>query len=465
MGGHIGVTSEAGRGSEFWFTTCLGRAANAQAQRKLPIELKGSRALVVDASATNREVVRAQLTSWNMLTAEAPDMPTAVRLLYEALEREAPFQLVVTDTQSPGADADALVRIILSERWFADIKVVLMMSRGKRGSVTALSDSGVAGYLFKPIRQSEFFDCLAAAFGGPGAAKKSYEPRAAAHFDATRNPNARVLLAEDNVTNQQVAVAILRKLGLRVDAVSDGKQAITSLCTIPYDLVLMDVQMPEMDGLEASRVIRSPAGGVLDPKIPIVAMTANAMRGDREACLAAGMDDYLPKPVTPGGLAAILERWLSKPRQPEDSSNQSRVATANFAVFDERALLARLMDDRELARTIMLAFLEDLPKQIEALASYVRSDDAKGAQRQAHTIRGAALAVGATLLVGIADAIEETATTGDLSAVDADLGELSKRFARLRREMLASSCLTPGANNQGEFDGTGSANLRGSTDA
>jgi CheY-like chemotaxis protein/HPt (histidine-containing phosphotransfer) domain-containing protein len=249
--------------------------------------------------------------------------------------------------------------------------------------------------------------------------------------------NARVLLVEDNTTNQLVALAILHKLGIRVDAVGDGKEAISSLRSIPYSLVLMDVQMPVMDGLEATRVIRSGEGGVLNPRVPIIAMTANAMQGDREKCLAAGMDDYVPKPVTASGLASVVAHWLST-----DCCAESRLAqvvpSSEPGVFDEPSLLARVSDDQELARTVVLCFLEDLPKQLAALSNCVACGDAKGAQRQVHTIRGAAAAVSGTLLIDFASALEDHAAKGNLAAVGAALGELSERFSRVRSAMLSA---------------------------
>jgi signal transduction histidine kinase/HPt (histidine-containing phosphotransfer) domain-containing protein/BarA-like signal transduction histidine kinase len=265
--------------------------------------------------------------------------------------------------------------------------------------------------------------------------------------------NFRILLAEDNITNQQVALGILRKLGLRADVVADGRAALAALQNIPYDLVLMDVQMPEMDGMQATRAIRLAGKGTLNPNIPIVAMTAHAMQGDREKCIAAGMDDYIAKPVTPSGLSALMNRWLAKldassgARELSPTAGRHRPpdpdlrADAGDADFDESALLERLMGDRSLARTITDAFLEDIPKQIEVLSGFLEAGNAKGVERQAHTIRGAAAAVSGEGLMNVAFQLELVGRVGDLQTATASFAELRNRFERLKKAMKASNLL------------------------
>ena len=222
-----------------------------------------------------------------------------------------------------------------------------------------------------------------------------------------RNRSWRILVAEDNITNQQVALAILEKLGCRADAVANGKEALESLRLVPYDLVLMDCQMPEMSGYEATARIRDPRSGVRNPEIPIIALTAHAMRGDREDCLAAGMNDYIAKPVAPARLQAMLEKWLSKtPEPPPDTALPETGKPAGLPVFDESALLGRLMGDRKLERRILGGFLDDIPKQLAALASNLNACDASAAGRTAHSIEGAAASVSAAALRDVAYEME-----------------------------------------------------------
>jgi CheY-like chemotaxis protein len=210
----------------------------------------------------------------------------------------------------PGMDGDALARIMQNDRGLAGAKVILMTSNRIVGH-----QRGIAGTLAKPIRRSELLETIRSVLGQPPSA----EPTSMAGPTACFPEQARVLLVEDNPTNQLVALAILKKLGVQANSAANGKEAIASLRANRYDLVLMDVQMPEMDGMEATRIIRSGEGAVLDAKIPIIAMTANAMQGDHESCLAAGMDDYLAKPVTPAALATMLNRWLNRSVEQIDS--------------------------------------------------------------------------------------------------------------------------------------------------
>jgi len=236
---------------------------------------------------------------------------------------------------------------------------------------------------------------------------------------------ARILLAEDNITNQQVALGILKKLGMRADAVADGAEAVKALESIPYDLVLMDVQMPEMDGLEATRQIRGPESAVPNHRIPIIAMTAHAMQGDRERCIEAGMDDYVSKPVSPQALAEVLARWL--PKKNDESEP---------VVFDRAGMLERLMKDENLAREVTESFLDDTPRQIEALQRYLDARDAPGAERQAHTIKGTSANVGGEALRALAVEMEKAGKAGDLGSVRARLDDLEREFARLKEAMV-----------------------------
>jgi PAS domain S-box-containing protein len=278
---------------------------------------------------------------------------------------------------------------------------------------------------------------------------------------------ARILMAEDNITNQQVALGILKKLGLNADIVIDGTQAVKALETIPYDLVLMDVQMPVMDGLEATRKIRAqeaeraaqnsaqPAEGMNQerpasrPLVPIIAMTAHAIAGDREKCLAAGMNDYVSKPMTPYALGKVLARWLPKDKDEKKMmSDECEMISGKeiekdevhtSLIFDRPGMMARLMNDKELADRIVAGFLGDIPRQMEALRTFLDAEDRLGAERQAHTIKGAAANVGGGVLFAVAFEIEKAAGDGDLKSAGKRLAEMEKAFDRLREEMEKGS--------------------------
>jgi PAS domain S-box-containing protein len=270
--------------------------------------------------------------------------------------------------------------------------------------------------------------------------------------DALR-ASVRILLAEDNITNQQVALGILRKLGLKADVVANGREVLTALRTIPYDLVFMDVQMPEMNGLEATREIRAARDGVLNPAIPIISMTAGAMRADREACVAAGMDDYIAKPVSESAVLQVLEKWLAKrdpgsspspnPADAELTCAPAKAPGANVGapIFLETILLDRLDGDRELARNIAIEFLKDMPKRIDALQANLDSDHAEVVEREAHTIKGASAIVGGEALRELAGTVEAAGKIGDLNTVRATVAELRLRFEQLKTTMEASALI------------------------
>ncbi len=437
MGGEIGVESGEGRGSNFWFTARFAKQPGRARKDEPPDKIRGARVLVVDDNATNREILVAQFRSWGARVAEAPEGETALRLLREAVEAGDPFLAALLDMQMPGMDGAVLGRAIKAEEAIKDTRMVMMTSLGRRGDAKRSEEIGFAAYFTKPVRQSDLFDSMAAVLAGetirraaPIVTRRPIRER--------RRGNVRILLAEDNITNQQVAVGILKKLGLRVDAVANGAEAVEALKDIPYDLVLMDVQMPEMDGLEATRAIRCPRSAVLNRNIPIIAMTAHAMPDDREECLGAGMNEYITKPVTPLALAEVMEKWLAQAQEQEPVAGAPAGKTEpdeGPPVFDKEALRSRLMDDEDLVRTIGAAFLEDMPKQISALREHIDQGKAAPAGGQAHKIRGAAANVGGMALSAVAFEMEKAGKAGRLDEIAAFMPELERQFGLLRAHM------------------------------
>jgi CheY-like chemotaxis protein/HPt (histidine-containing phosphotransfer) domain-containing protein len=248
----------------------------------------------------------------------------------------------------------------------------------------------------------------------------------------------RILLAEDNVTNQIVTNGILNKLGLAADVVVNGAEAIQVLKSTAYDLVLMDVQMPVMDGFETTRQIRSPNSAVRNHQIPIIAMTAHALKGDRERCLESGMNDYVSKPLSAHDLSEALARWLPKA---DDKPGVLREiesllpTSAPPVVFDRDGMLDRLMNDKNLSHLVVDAFLEDIPGQIETLRRCLNHSDAAGAARQAHLLKGAAANVGGEALRAVAIDLETAGNLGNLSSIAARMDDLDRQFLRLREAM------------------------------
>jgi signal transduction histidine kinase/DNA-binding response OmpR family regulator len=317
MGGEIGVISQAGQGSEFWFTVRLGRSAEPPCMAGPPADLRGMHILVVDDNATNREVLLTQLASWGVRAEAAADGPAALQTLNRALDAGDPFRAAILDMQMPGMDGAALARAIKACAALRWIDLLLLTSLDRPCSVQGPASTeacepswkqlGFAACLTKPVRQADLFTCLSAVLAQTDVTQSRVTHT---QLPVVRRSGARILVAEDNIVNQQVALGILRKLGLQADAVANGVEAVQALETLPYDLVLMDMQMPEMDGLQATRVIRAPHSAVRDHEIPVIAMTAGVMPGDRQRCLDVGMNGYITKPVSPRELADALNRWL-----------------------------------------------------------------------------------------------------------------------------------------------------------
>ena len=443
MGGEIALESEEGHGSEFWFQVRLAKQAAPESVPVSADEILGSHILVVDDNATNREVLSEQLRAWGARAEEAIDGPSALLALRRALDTGEPFAAVILDMQMPDMDGADVARAIKADETLQHTRLVLMTSLGQRGDARAMEQLGFSAYLVKPARQSDLFDSLSAVLARSAVSHGKQHIVTRHVVREMRRGAVRILLAEDNITNQQVALGILKKLGLHADAVVDGAEAITALETVAYDLVLMDVQMPEMDGLEATRLIRDPDSAVLDHKVPIIAMTAHAMQGDRERCLEAGMDDYVTKPISPQVLADALDRWLPRdnavpathaPGQP--GAGHPSIPT-EASVFDEAGLMTRLMDDEVLARAVVDGFLDDAPRLIDSLRDCLRAGDASGAIRQAHTIKGASATVGGEALSMVAQEMERAATSGDLDGASDRLPDLEFAFDRLRSAMTA----------------------------
>ena len=447
MGGEIGVESTPGQGSTFWFTLDL---ANARAKRppRRTTDLRQQKVLVVDDNATNRQVLAEVFDAWLVPPAWAEDGPAALRALKEPAAQNAPYTIALLDMQMPDMDGARLGALIRDDARLADTRLVMLTSQGQRGDAKKMHDAGFAAFLSKPVQQSELYNALLQVAGVAGGRVGDdlitrYTARERPRFEA------RILVVEDNVTNQAVARGVLEKFGAHVDIAANGEEAIGALERVAYDLVFMDCQMPVMDGYTATRCIRDGNSKVRDHAIPIIAMTANAMRGDREVCLAAGMDDYIAKPVDLTELRKQLERWL--PSRCHRGAAETPVATrgaetpasttidesgaSDTPVFSRAAMSERLMGDEALMRAVAEAFLGDMPEQIGRLKASVAADDVQQATDQAHKIKGAAANVGGMALSAVAKDMERAGKAGDLAAMVRGSVGLENQFAQLKAAM------------------------------
>ncbi len=315
MGGSIGVDSTPGQGSTFWFTVRLATVPGS-VQTMLPgdIDLKGQRLLIVDDNATNRMILQHQVAAWGISADGAANGQLALEMLRAAARQETPYDLALLDMQMPGMDGLELARTIKADPALAALPLVMLTSITQRGHEELVQRAGIAAYLTKPVRQSHLFDCLILVKGmstaAVGVSSRITQPLIDRYrlAQVKAQLQLRILVAEDNLINQKVAVRLLEKLGYKADVAANGNEVVEAVTRTAYAAVLMDCQMPDMDGFEATMAIRQREGSARHT--PIIAMTANAMQGDRERVLAAGMDDYISKPVKVDDLAAMLRRWI-----------------------------------------------------------------------------------------------------------------------------------------------------------
>ena len=441
MNGTIGVISSEGKGSEFWFEIRLP-ARHEEGYTLAPsVDLRGVRALVVDDNATNREMICAQLQALGIIPNEAPNGTVALKMLKTAYESKQPYNLAILDMLMPGLDGESLGREIYSNEHLQNISMVMMTSIGRRGDARRLEEIGFAAYLTKPVRKTELFDCLSIAMGH----KQTPKPEGQKHPIVTRHSvrelrkyHARILLAEDNIVNQQVALGVLKKFHVSVEVANNGLEAVKAIEHGNFDLVLMDVQMPEMDGLEATQTIRK---SLSLESIPIIAMTAHASKEDKTRCIEAGMNDFLTKPLNPEMLFEMLKNWLPEKKKMKQNDIIPKIETnktSDTMLFDKEGMLARVMGDENLAIILINTFLNDIPCQMDTLRQHLEADDCVAATRQSHTIKGAAANVGAMMLSQIAAEMESAGKSANLDEMKALLPRLEKQFKLTEQAMEMS---------------------------
>ncbi|WP_083448288.1 response regulator [Nitrospira moscoviensis] len=458
MGGAIGVTSRPGEGSCFWFTVRLDKSAGVAAGITRSLErLQGRRALIVDDKAVNRAILVELLNRWGMHPTPMVGGP-AVRDWIAQQQEPAPFDLALLDADMGSVDGLALARAMKADPRWAGVRLVLLTSLGRRGDAAAAREAGLAAYLTKPIRESHLYEALVAALDAspPAAGRPSgdrhHPPLVTRHTvaEARAGAHIRILLAEDNVINQKVAVRLFERLGYRVDLVANGAEAVEAAGRLRYDLIFMDCQMPEMDGFEATRRIRDreqrdelratsdePEQGSASTRhgsrvthhVPIIAMTANAMEGDRERCLAAGMDEYLSKPIMLETLAAVLDRRLSPVRH-DPAMNREEPAIDPLIFQGLRELGGD--DAPEFLPALIGQFLKDVPESMNQMRAARDAGDLREMGRLAHRLKGSAGHLGALAMAKLCERAQRAADLADADQCGRLLAELNRELIRVR---------------------------------
>ena len=443
MGGEIGVESQEGKGSTFWFSAGFGRGVVpvAAVEPEPPPSLAGLHVLVVDDNHINRLLLARTLAAWKCRWSEAARASAALDALRTAAEAGDPFRIALLDMHMPETDGEQLGRMIKADPQLAPTTLVMLSSVGQRSHAGRLRRAGFEACLIRPVRPAQLLDCLEMVV----RPKPPTPPNLPlAPLDApSATPGAahrRILVVDDNNTNQILALAMLKRLGYRADAVANGVEAIRSLSQIQYDLVLMDVQMPEMDGLEATRRVRDPQTKVLNPRVPIIALTAHAMKGDQDRCLAAGMDDYLTKPVRFPALAAVLQRWIGPSiALPTEAITPPSTAPAAVAipVFDRDGCLERLGGDARHLRDLLSEFRREAKELLPELHTALRVSDRSRVQSLAHGLKGIAGAAGATALQELASELETAARNGVCAGFGEQADRLHQAFAQLEQALAS----------------------------
>jgi|GEM_PF-1399596 len=448
MGGEIGVNSIPGEGSTFWFTIRLPETEGKNVALSTTRNLAGLRIMIVDGNATSANVISSAILGWNGLPECVKDGPTAIKRLVEAAGKNKPFDLAIIDIAAPGLNGVQMAQRIRSKTVLADLPIIAMISFDWSGDGSIAEQAGINGVLTKPIRQTELFAEIGAVLWdkmliSPPPDMETETGTHAEHRAETplNGLDHRILLAEDNPVNQAVATEFLAALGCDVELAANGKEAVAAFEQGGFDAILMDCQMPEMDGFAAARAIRRHEKETrAEIRIPIIAVTANAYESDRQSCMDAGMDDYLAKPFNQDALQEILQRSLrtqdsngeqepteEKPMQ-DANDNTAANGTLDRAALDALAA-ATPNDPGSLVTKVIGLYLEHAPGLVENIRQALSSNDCDAARSAAHSLKSSSANVGAVQLSAQCKALEDAARDGSVDAPDTVAAAIDQEFA------------------------------------
>ncbi|MGA1867612.1 MAG: response regulator [bacterium] len=410
MGGEIGVDSERDSGSTFWFTAVFEKQSEKGDEKSAPTEtIKGKRVLLVNNNPTKLEGISEHLITWGTRLEEVTDEDEALDRLRKALTEKDPFEIAILDMQTPGMNGEHLGKKIKSDPDIKNTILIIIASIGKRGDAARLKKIGFSGYLTRPLTLPQLYKCLVTVTHNKKAFPENKSSEIITRHSLAENEKkmVRILLAEDDSTNQKVALHILKKSGYKADVVSSGDEAVEAVKMAPYDIILMDVQMPGMDGYTATKHIRN----LERERIPVIAMTAHAMKGDREKCIKSDMDDYISKPINAQELLTKIEKWIRRVWNKMEYTTDMHplnISEGTPPVYLEEAL-DRVMGDKSFLETLLREYLEKLPALVQSLQRAIEIKDATELKNQAHTLKGLSSNLSVHRIASLALQIEHSA--------------------------------------------------------
>ncbi|KPA10788.1 PAS domain S-box [Candidatus Magnetomorum sp. HK-1] len=435
MDGNIGVESDEGKGSTFWFTVVLKKQIVAEIR---PIAKKitsyNYRVLIVDDNNTNRLVVRLQLKNLGFQMDEAYDGKMAYEMLMQGHSENNPYHLAIVDMQMPIMDGETLGKKIKSSPELSQIKMILITSAGLRGDAARMKEIGFDAYLNKPVKQAILTECIREVFGKAKSVDNEKKSIITRHsLVESRKQNILILVVEDHVVNQKVIIGMLNKLGFNADTAYNGIEAIKALQKKDYDLIFMDIQMPKMNGFEATQAIRDRKTPVKNHDIIIIALTANAMKSDRDKCIESGMNDYLPKPFNSSDLQGMIKKYMPNIEDKTLTTSSTNkldleARSGKAPIYNRRELLERMDNDEKLCDDLVISFAEDFTMRSKQLKEIWLKKDFTKIIMLAHSIKGAASLIEACQIKEIAFLIEKEAKKESDQNISTLIDEMDEAF-------------------------------------